>query len=53
MATKSVMTKSVTPEVTPVYNNRKYGYNIKSQLLKLIVIFPASSAIAAWICSLF
>ena len=41
------------PEVTPVYTNRKYGYNIKSQLLKLIVIFPAASAIAAWICTLF
>ncbi|MBP3856155.1 MAG: hypothetical protein IK990_11165 [Ruminiclostridium sp.] len=42
-----------TPEVTPVYENRKYGYNIKSQLLKLLVIFPAASALAAWICSLF
>ena len=41
------------PEVTPVYNNWKYGYNIKSQLLKLIVIFPAASAIAAWVCTLF
>ena len=34
------------------YNNRKYGYNLKSQLLKLLVIFPAISALAAWICSL-
>ena len=41
------------PEVTPVYTNRKYGYNNKSQLLKFIVIFPAASAIAAWICTLF
>ena len=40
------------PEVEPVYNGRKYGYNIKSQLLKLFVIFPAASALAAWICSL-
>lgn len=39
------------PEVAAVYNGRKYGYNIKSQLLKLLVIFPAASAIAAWICS--
>ena len=39
------------PEVAPVYNGRKYGYNLKSQLLKLLVIFPAASAIAAWICS--
>lgn len=42
-----------TPEVTPVYTNRKYGFNIKSQLLKLLLIFPAASALAAWICSLF
>ena len=41
------------PEVAPVYNGRKYGYNLKSQLLKLLVIFPAASALAAWICSLF
>lgn len=41
------------PEVAPVYNGRKYGYNLKSQLLKLLAIFPAASALAAWICSLF
>ncbi len=41
------------PEVESVYSKRKYGYNIKSQLLKLLVIFPAASALAAWICSLF
>ena len=41
------------PETEPVYNGRKYGYNLKSQLLKLLVIFPAVSALAAWICSLF
>ena len=41
------------PEVKEVYANRKYGYNIKSQLLKLLVIFPAVSALAAWICTLF
>ena len=40
------------PEVESVYNGRKYGYNIKSQLLKLLVIFPAASALAAWICTL-
>ncbi len=39
------------PEVEKVYTGRKYGYNIKSQLLKLLVIFPAASALAAWICS--
>lgn len=41
------------PEVKSVYSNRKYGYNIKSQLLKLLVIFPAASALVAWICTLF
>ena len=41
------------PEVESVYNGRKYGYNIKSQLLKLLVIFPAVSALAAWICTMF
>ena len=41
------------PEVESVYNGRKYGYNIKSQLLKLLVIFPAASALAAWICTRF
>ena len=41
------------PEVEPVYNGRKYGYNIKSQLLKLLIIFPAACALAAWICTLF
>ena len=40
------------PEVEPVYNGRAYGYNLKSQLLKLLVLFPAASAIAAWICTL-
>ena len=41
------------PEVGSVYPLKKYGYNIKSQLLKLFVIFPAASALAAWICTLF
>ena len=41
------------PEVESVYNGRKYGYNLKSQLLKLFVIFPAVSALAAWVCALF
>ena len=41
------------PEVEPVYNGREYGYNIKSQLLKPFVIFPAVSALAAWVCTLF
>ena len=41
------------PEVESVYNGRKYGYNLKSQLLKLFVIIPAVSALAAWVCALF
>lgn len=41
------------PETESVYSNRKYGYNIRSQLLKLLVIFPAASALAAWGCTLF
>ena len=39
------------PEVESVFEGRKYGFNIKSQLLKLLVIFPAISALAAWICT--
>ena len=41
------------PEVESVYSGRKYGFNIKSQLLKLLIIFPAASALAAWICTFF
>ena len=41
------------PETEPVLEGRKYGFNLKSQLLKLLVIFPAASALAAWICTLF
>ena len=40
------------PEAEHVMKGRKYGFNIKSQLLKLFVIFPALSALAAWICTL-
>ncbi|MBE5808815.1 MAG: hypothetical protein E7317_10825 [Clostridiales bacterium] len=35
------------PEAEPALNGRKYGFNLKSQLLKLLVIFPA-----AWLCTL-
>ncbi len=41
------------PEAASACEDRKYGFNIKSQLLKLLVIFPAVSALAAWICTLF
>jgi hypothetical protein len=40
------------PEVERVMEGRKYGFNIRSQLVKLFVIFPAISALAAWICTL-
>ena len=40
------------PEAENIMEGRKYGFNIRSQLLKLFVIFPAASALAAWICSL-
>ncbi len=41
------------PEAEHVMEGRTYGFNIRSQLLKLFVIFPAVSALAAWICTLF
>jgi len=41
------------PETKAALSGRKYGFNLKSQLLKLLVIFPAASALAAWICTLF
>lgn len=41
------------PEAEHAMEGRKYGFNLKSQLLKLFVIFPALSALAAWVCSLF
>ena len=40
------------PETQSALAGRKYGFNIRSQLLKLLVIFPVVSAIAAWICTL-
>lgn len=41
------------PEAEHVMEGRTYGFNIRSQLLKLLVIFPAVSALAAWICTRF
>lgn len=40
------------PEIEDVFPPKKYGFNLKSQLLKLIVVFPAASALAAWACTL-
>ncbi len=41
------------PETAPALQDRRYGFNLKSQLLKLLIIFPAVPAIAAWICTRF
>lgn len=41
------------PEVEKVYTGRKYGFNLKSQLLKLFVIFPGISSLVAWVCTFF
>ena len=41
------------PETECALSGRMYGFNIKSQLLKLLVLFPGASALAAWICTLF
>jgi hypothetical protein len=41
------------PAAAHVMEARQYSFNIVSQLLKLFVIFPAVSALAAWICTLF
>ena len=41
------------PETSHALSGRKYGFNLKSQLLKLLIVFPAASALAAWICTLF
>ena len=40
------------PEIESAFEGRKYGFNIRSQLLKLLVIFPILSALIAWICAL-
>ena len=41
------------PEAEPALDGRRYGFNLKSQLLKLLAIFPAVSALAAWVCTLY
>lgn len=38
------------PETASALEGRRYGFNLKSQLLKLLIVFPAVSALAAWIC---
>ncbi len=39
------------PEIESVSQNRKYGFNIKSKLIKLLIVFPAVSALVAWLCT--
>ncbi|MBQ8160251.1 MAG: hypothetical protein IJ083_05815 [Clostridia bacterium] len=39
------------PEAEHVLDGKKYGFNLKSQLLKLLIIFPAVSALAAFLCT--
>lgn len=39
------------PETTECKSKLRYGFNLKSQITKLIV-FPIASAIAAWLCAL-
>ncbi len=41
------------PECESAVIDRKYGFNIKSQLLKLLIIFPAVAALLAWVCTKF
>ena len=41
------------PEAEHVMDGRKYGFNLRSQLLKLLILFPAVSALGAWVCSRF
>ena len=38
------------PKTAEVMEGRTYGFNIRNQLLKLFAVFPAVSALAAWIC---
>ena len=37
------------PEIESVSRGRTYGFNLKSQLLKLLIVFPAISALLAWV----
>ena len=40
------------PEAANVMTGRKYGFNIRSQLIKLLLVFPAIAALISWICTL-
>ena len=41
------------PETAPALNGRRFGFNLKSQLLKLLLIFPGIAALMAFVCTRF
>lgn len=52
LLTKSHFFQHYFPEIEGCESLEKYGFNLKSQIAKLIV-FPFVSLLAAWICTLF
>ena len=52
LLTKSHFFQHYYPEIEGCESLERYGFNIKSQMIKLIV-FPFVSLLAAWICTLF
>lgn len=52
LLTKSHFFQHYYPEIEGCESLEKYGFNLKSQIAKLIA-FPFVSLLAAWICTLF
>jgi hypothetical protein len=52
LLTKSRFFQHYYPEIEGCEGLKKYGFNLKSQIAKLIA-FPFVSLLAAWICKLF
>ena len=52
LLTKSHFFQHYYPEIEGCESLEKYGFNLKSQIAKLIA-FPFISLLAAWICTLF
>ncbi len=52
LLTKSRFFQHYYPEIEGCRSLEKYGFNLKSQIAKLIA-FPFVSLLAAWICTLF
>ena len=52
LLTKSHFFQHYYPEIEGCVSLEKYGFNLKSQIAKLIA-FPFVSLLAAWICTLF